>query len=134
MKGTLLRDFGGADRYLRYDFNAWAAIGDRLGIKIRFASFQDDLLNAPLPLSALRTLIWGGLLHAEPDLTEQQVGAWIDEDNMLDVFQAFFSRFDGTSSPEVQAALRTAMGVPDEAPPRASEPETVLAEAAGAMS
>ena len=97
MKGTLLKDFGGKDRYLRFDANAWGELGDRLGLTLRLGSFQKDLMETPLPLSALRTFIWAGLLHAEPDLDEKTVGGWIDEDNMAEVLSAFFVRFGGMS-------------------------------------
>ena len=105
MKGTLLKDFGGQDRYLRFDANAWAELGDRLGLTLRLGSFQKDLMETPLPLSALRTFIWAGLLHAEPGLDEKTVGSWIDEENMAEVLGAFFVRFGGMSpgaeSPEL---------------------------------
>lgn len=110
MKGTLL-NIGGKDRYLRYDANAWAAIGERLGVKIRLGHFQEDLMATELPLSAPRTIVWAGLLHAEPELTEQEVGSWIDEENWREVLEAFFSRFGGTS-PQVQETLRSVMGEP----------------------
>lgn len=106
MKGTLLKNFGGRDRYLRYDANAWADIGDKLGIRVRMGHFEEDLMATPVPLSAFRTLIWGGLLHEEPGLAERDVGSWIDEENMVEVYQAFFSRFDGTLSPGAQEQLR----------------------------
>lgn len=111
MKGTLLKDFGGKDRYLRYDANAWADMGDKLGLTIRIGHIQEDLMDAPLPLSAVRVLIWGGLIHAEPELTERDVGSWIDEDNMMDVLQVFFSRFSATS-PDLESALRDRLEMP----------------------
>lgn len=109
MKGTLLKDFGGADRYLRYDANALARLGEVLGIKVRLGHFEEDLFNVALPLSAPRTLIWAGLLHAEEDLAEKQVGAWIDDENFGAVADAFLSRFAGMS-PLVQEAARSVMG------------------------
>src|SRR3990167_4322412 len=128
MKGTLLQDFGGRDRRLRYDMNAWADIGERLGIRVRMGHFKEDLLEVALPISAARTIIWGGLLHEEPALDERTVGTWIDEGNMVQVLEAFFSRFDGTSSPEVQAAMREAMGISDEALPGPEEAAALAVE------
>ena len=106
MKGTLLKDFGGRDRHLRYDANAWAELGDRLGLTLRLGSFQKDLLEKPLPLSALRTFVWAGLLHDDPALDEKTVGSWIDEDRLPEVLSAFFSRFGGMS-PEAESPVPT---------------------------
>jgi hypothetical protein len=111
-KGTKVQ-LGGEARILRYDLNAVAEIGDKLGLKVRLAHLGEDLMDAPLPLSALRTVIWAGLLHAEPELEERTVGGWIDEDNWQEVFQAFFARF-GATSPETQATVMRAFGQQDE--------------------
>lgn len=120
-KGTKLT-LGGKERILRYDLNAVAEIGDRLDLQVRIASLGEDIFSKPLPLSALRTVIWAGLIHAEPDLTEQQVGSWIDEDNWTEVFQAFFARF-GATSQETQSKILTAFNAPTEEKP-SPEPET----------
>ena len=123
MKGTKLT-LGGRERTLRYDLNAVAEIGDRLGLEVRIASLGDDIFSKPLPLSALRTVIWAGLIHEEPDLTEKEVGAWIDEDNWAEVFKVFFSRF-GATSQETQAKILRGFGAPvDE-----EEPTPVTEEA-----
>lgn len=106
MKGTLLKDFGGRDRYIRYDANALAALGERLGIKIRLGHFQEDLMGTPLPLSAVRTLVWAGLIHEDPELKEQEVGSWLDDENVGEVMDAFFSRFGGMA-PSAQEAMRS---------------------------
>ena len=106
MKGTLLRDFGGRDRFIRYDANALAALGERLGIKIRLGHFQEDLMGSPLPLSAVRTLVWAGLIHEDPALREEDVGSWLDDENVGAVMDAFFSRFGGMS-PSAQEAMRS---------------------------
>lgn len=109
-KGTLLKDLGGKDRYLLFDLNAWAEIGERLDIKVRLAHFQEDLLDTRLPPRALRVLIWGGLIHEDPELTEEQVGAWVDEENIGEIVSAFFARFAGTSPGTVEA-VAGALGV-----------------------
>ena len=107
-KGTKVL-LGGKERVLRYDLNAVADVGDALGIKVRLAHLGEDLMDTPLPPSALRTVIWGGLLHEEPDLKEREVGAWVDEDNWQEIFQSFFARF-GVTSPETQATVMRAFG------------------------
>lgn len=113
MKGTRI-SLGGKERELRYDLNAIAEIGDRLGLTIRLAHFQEDLMDAPLSLSAVRTVLWAGLIHAEPDLTEKEVGAWVDQDNITEVFVVFSSLFTGTS-PEIKQQIREKFGLESEA-------------------
>lgn len=89
---------GGKERRLKYDLNAVAEIGDRLGLRIRLGHFEEDLMGAPLPLKALRTLIWAGLVHEDQALTEEQIGGWVDQDNIREVMERFFSVFGATSS------------------------------------
>lgn len=96
MKGVKIT-LGGQERTLRYDLNAIALLGQELGLKVRLAYFREDVLETPLPLSALRTLLWVGLLHAEPELTEQQVGGWVDHENLAEVLAAFFELFSSAS-------------------------------------
>lgn len=101
----------GAEKVLRYDLNAIAEIGDRLGISLRLDRFREDLLGVPLPLSALRTIIWAGLIHAEPALTEHEVGGWVDHENLGEVIQAFFSLFGGHVSAADQQKVASQFGV-----------------------
>ena len=115
MKGTLLKDFGGKDRWLRYDGNALAAFGEKLGLKVRLGSFQEDLFNTPLDLSAITVGVWAGLLRDEPDLTVEQVGSWVEighDGNAQQVAQAFFEHFYGTSAAAKEAAQK-ATGLED---------------------
>jgi hypothetical protein len=128
-KGTKV-ELGGKERVLFYDLNAVADIGDKLGITVRVAYLGEDLMGTPLPPSALRTFVWGGLLHAEPDLDERTVGAWVTEENWTEIFQLFFARFSVTS-PETQAQVMRAFGQEEETKTEGSaevpEPATTLA-------
>ncbi len=92
MRGTTIT-LNGEERRLRYDLNAWAEIGDRLGLTVRIAHVQQDLLEARLPLRALRTVLWAGLIHENNKITEEEVGSWVDTDNMAEVLKDFFSHF-----------------------------------------
>ena len=60
---------GGKQRVWRWNFNA-------------IAEFTEVRNAAGKPLESdtaqLRAIIWAGLLYAEPTLTLQQVGVWID--------------------------------------------------------
>ncbi len=39
-------------------------------------------------MKAIRTMLWAGLLHEEPALTEWDVGAWVDGANFEQVSDA----------------------------------------------
>ena len=95
---TVTIHLGGKDRELRYDLNAIAAIGDRLKLSGRLNDLAADLLGKPLPLSALRTILWAGLICDQPDLTEEEVGSWVDLDNFAEVWERFFTLFRGKLS------------------------------------
>lgn len=108
-------ELGGAERELRYDLNAIAEIGDRLDIKVRLAHVGEDLMEAKLPLKAIRTVLWAGLLHADPAIDESEVGKWVDQDNLEEVMQYFFELFSGTSpdlQDQVARKLEDAAGSP----------------------
>lgn len=95
-RGTKI-SLGGEERILRYDLNALAEIGDRLDIQIRISRINEDLLERPLPLKAFRTVIWAGLVHEDPDLTEEQVGAMVDVGELPEVMGDFFGLLGTTS-------------------------------------
>lgn len=100
---------GGKERQLRYDLNAIAEVGERLGIEVRLDQLGSDLLDKPLPLSALRIILWAGLRHEDDTLTPEDVGAWVDQDNIGEVMQCFFSLFGKTSSAPNLSKLADAM-------------------------
>ena len=93
---TIKLVLGGKERRLSYDLNSIAEIGERLNIRVRLSSLGADLMERELPLRALRTLLWAGLVHEEPDLTEEEVGAWVTLDNVQEVTEYFFELFGGT--------------------------------------
>jgi hypothetical protein len=67
-------------RHLRYDLNALAEIEDKLGISI------DQLAGGfCFGMKAIRTVLWAGLIHEDEELTEKEVGAMIDMENIEDV-------------------------------------------------
>ena len=86
---TVTVQLNGKERHLKYDLNALAEIGERLGVKVRLDQLG-ELGEVPLPLSAPSTILWAGLRHEDPELTEEQVGAWVDLDNLGTVAQSFF--------------------------------------------
>lgn len=90
---TVTIHLGGKDRELRYDLNAISTIGDKLGLEGSLNNLAADILGKPLPLSALRTLLWAGLLWDDKELTEEEVGSWVDLDNFGEVWDRFFTPF-----------------------------------------
>jgi len=101
---TLVLD--GKERRVRYDLNAISEIGDRLDIKVRLDNLGADLLGRELPLRALRTILWAGLIHEDETLTEQEVGKWVDQDNMGEVLEGFFGLFGGTGAEEKETPAK----------------------------
>jgi hypothetical protein len=97
-RGTKI-SLGGEERVLRYDLNALAEIGDRLDIQIRISHIYEDLLNRPMPLKAFRVVIWAGLVHENPNITEEEVGAMVDVDELPEVMGGFFGQL-GLTSPD----------------------------------
>lgn len=102
---TVTIELGGKERRLKYDLNAIAEISDRLNITVKLNNFAEDLMSTPLSFSALRVLLWAGLIWKEPDLTEKEVGAWVDLDNMGEVWERFFTLFGDKFSAKVEEAI-----------------------------
>lgn len=76
MTGPVIINIGGKERRLRYDINAAADIEEVMGGK----SLPYVLANPMAAgFSAIRTLLWGGLKHAEKGLTLQRVGVMMQE-------------------------------------------------------
>jgi len=116
MRGVTLK-LGGKGRTLRYDLNAIAELGDRLEIRVRLDHLQEDLLGVPLPLSSLRLLLWAGLIHEAKDLTPEEVGAWVDMENIAEVTQGFFQLFGArlsTAKGRKAVADKLGISVPEE--------------------
>lgn len=102
---TVTIELGGKERHLKFDLNAVAEIGERLNVTVRLEKLAEDLLSTPLPLSALRVLLWAGLRHEDPELTPEQVGAWVDLDNIGEVWDRFFTLFGDKFSAKVGATV-----------------------------
>lgn len=137
MTGGVKLNLGGKERQLRYDLNAIAELGDRLEIRIRLAHFEKDLMNVMLPPSAIRTLIWAGLIADEPDLTEKEVGSWVTQDNFMEVLTGFFGLFGEMSSETreqvagmVGMTVEDLEGARDGSPPATPMTEVGVAESA----
>jgi len=88
-------------RRLCFDFNAFAAYEEATGKNVLAGGLHEDLQS----VRGLRALLWAALLHEDPDLTQQQVGAMLHLGNV------------GEMTGRLQAAL--AQALPDAEP----EPE-----------
>lgn len=64
------------ERNLRFTLNALAEIEDKLGIPL------SKMGEVDLGIKAVRTMLWAGLIHEDPQITEQEVGNMVDFDNM----------------------------------------------------
>ena len=63
----------GVERTLRYDLNALAEMEDRYGsVGAALKALENNSIKA------VRFVLWAGLIHEEPGLTEQKVGSLID--------------------------------------------------------
>ena len=87
----------GVERTLKFTLNALAELEDKYGsVQAAF-----DKLEKENSMKALRTILWAGFLHENPDLTEQQVGNLIDLDYMETLQQSLGEAFAGDMPEEL---------------------------------
>jgi len=102
------------ERALRYDFNAHAAFEEATGVCLLEAVsplFEGVDGETPKPLAAMkrfrlrlfRALLWSGLIHEDPTLTERQVGAWVGLQDLGRLLPIVLDAVTGTL-PEPDAA------------------------------
>lgn len=73
----------GVEREVKFTLNALAELEDKFGsVDAAFEKLEKE--NS---MKALRTILWAGFLHENPDLTEQQVGNLIDLAYMQDLME-----------------------------------------------
>lgn len=65
-------------RRLRFDFNALASYEEATGTSVLGDGLEKSLGSA----TNIRALLWAALLHEEPELTQQQVGAMMHLGNV----------------------------------------------------
>ena len=81
-KKSIPIELGGKTRQLRYDFNALVALEDALDISI---SEIGKLMSGSVRLKDLRSIVWAGLLHDNEEVTEKEVGGWLELSVLGDV-------------------------------------------------
>jgi hypothetical protein len=67
-------ELGGKTRTLVYDFNALVELEEKIGVGIQ--DFM-KMVTTGARLKDLRGILWAGLIHDEPGLTPEGVGAMI---------------------------------------------------------
>ena len=76
MTTSVFITLGGKERRLKYDINAAAEMEELLGGRSLLFILGNP---ASAGFSVMRTLLWGGLKHAEKGLTLQRVGLLMQE-------------------------------------------------------
>ena len=63
-------------RQIRFTLNALAELEDKLGMSLT------ELEGLNMGVKQIRTFLWAGLIHEEPELTEAAVGNMVDFENI----------------------------------------------------
>lgn len=87
----------GVERTVKFDLNAMAELEDRYGsVDEAFAMLDKNSIKA------VRFILWAGLVHEDPNLTEQKVGSLIDMQYMQELMSSLGNAF-GADMPVEQA-------------------------------
>ena len=79
----------GVERTIKFTLNAMAELEDRYGsVEEAFKQLDNNSIKA------VRCILWAGLIHEDPDLTEQQVGNLIDIQYMQGLMASLGDAFD----------------------------------------
>lgn len=92
----------GVERTIKFTLNALAELEDRYGsVDEAFRQLDNNSIKA------VRCILWAGLIHEDPDLTEQQVGNLIDIQYMQELMASLGEAFDA-DMPEPEKLPETA--------------------------
>ena len=95
----------GVERTIKFTLNALAELEDRYGsVDEAFKQLDNNSIKA------VRCILWAGLIHEDPELTEQQVGNLIDIQYMQELMASLGDAFD--------ADMPVAEKLPDNAEPK----------------
>ena len=79
----------GVERTIKFTLNALAELEDRYGsVDEAFKQLDNNSIKA------VRCILWAGLIHEDPELTEQQVGNLIDIQYMQELMASLGDAFD----------------------------------------
>ena len=92
----------GVERTIKFTLNALAELEDRYGsVDEAFKQLDNNSIKA------VRCILWAGLIHEDPELTEQQVGNLIDIQYMQELMTSLGEAFDA-DMPEPEKLPETA--------------------------
>ena len=92
----------GVERTIKFTLNAMAELEDRYGsVDEAFKQLDNNSIKA------VRCILWAGLIHEDPGLTEQQVGNLIDIQYMQELMTSLGEAFDA-DMPEPEKLPETA--------------------------
>lgn len=95
----------GVERTIKFTLNALAELEDRYGsVDEAFKQLDNNSIKA------VRCILWAGLIHEDPELTEQQVGNLIDIQYMQELMTSLNDAFDSD--------MPVAEKLPDNAEPK----------------
>ncbi len=95
----------GVERTIKFTLNALAELEDRYGsVDEAFKQLDNNSIKA------VRCILWAGLIHEDPELTEQQVGNLIDIQYMQELMTSLGDAFDSD--------MPVAEKLPDNAEPK----------------
>jgi hypothetical protein len=77
------------ERTIKFDLNTLISIEDSLGYSL--AEMGENI-----SIRVLRTMLTAGLIHEDPELTEEKVGSLITMDNMAEVQEALTIAMGGS--------------------------------------
>lgn len=88
-KDVVVKLNDGKERKLKFDLNALAELEDMYGT-------VDDAFKAldSGSVKAVRAVLWAGMLHDEPELTEREVGSLMDIQCLTEMTDALSQAFD----------------------------------------
>jgi hypothetical protein len=79
----------GVERTIKFTLNALAELEDRYGsVDEAFKQLDNNSIKA------VRCILWAGLIHEDPELTEQQVGNLIDIQYMQELMASLNDAFE----------------------------------------
>ena len=92
----------GVERTIKFTLNAMAELEDRYGsVEEAFKQLDNNSIKA------VRCILWAGLIHEDPDLTEQQVGNLIDIQYMQELLNTVEIALDSDMPDQAEPAKLT---------------------------
>lgn len=99
-KQSIPIELGGKTRHLRFTFNSLVAIEEALGRPI---SEIGNIMSGSVSVKDIRALIWAGLIHEDKELTQEQVGEWLDMSAMVTISGKLAEAFEAAFPDEKDA-------------------------------